>query len=113
MSHPTSVATADRRGVPRVPGPFDGFISGPSDHRAVRISDLSETGCFVESFDPMAPGARLQLRIDIPHCGPVVLVGDVRYFSPRFGLGVHFVDVPRETARTLRAAIETHLDKQE
>jgi hypothetical protein len=107
MKDSASVAAADRRGARRVPGPFDGSYRGHSGRRSVRISDLSATGCFIETMEPLAAGARVQLHIELPGAGPVDVAGDVQYTSARLGFGVRFVDVPDDARRMLEAAVDS------
>jgi PilZ domain len=105
----TSVRATDRRGSPRVAYPFDGSCSGLSGRRAVRIGDLSVSGCFVESIEATAPGERIELRIDIPDRAAIELAGEVVYTSPPVGFGVRFVNVPHTALAILQAAIESLL----
>lgn len=70
----------------------------------VRISDLSRSGAFLDSVNPLPVGTRLGLRF---------LVGDhffavsavVVHQMPQFGMGVRFVDLPPEARSILDGAI--------
>ncbi|MGE3840494.1 MAG: PilZ domain-containing protein [Vicinamibacterales bacterium] len=98
-----SAAVAERRGATRVAGPLDGFTAG---HRPIRISDLSVTGCFVETMEAVASGDAIDLQIQIPNWGLLPLQGQVAYTSAPFGFAVHFMNVRADTQIVLQAAVE-------
>src|SRR5207244_1242458 len=88
-----------------VKGPFDGHRVGPLD-MAVEIYDLSEGGCFVNSFhDPPEIGRRLKLRLDLPGRASIVLEGETCHARPG-GYAVRFVDLTEGTRRELKEALE-------
>jgi CheY-like chemotaxis protein len=89
----------------RVPGPFDGYWIGLLD-TPVRIHDLSEGGCFVNSLDTLpSPGRPLVLKIDVPDEGWICLKAQVVYTKPELGFAVSFVDVPADAADRLRRGL--------
>jgi hypothetical protein len=102
---------ADRRGAPRVTVPLDGSCSGQSGFRSVRICDLSVTGCFVESLEPMTPGQRIAIQVQLPTRGTIDLDAAVVYSSPPMGFGVRFVDVPGGVRDALSAEVQDLLDR--
>jgi len=100
------VATADRRGSERVPGPFDawriGFLETP-----IRIYDISLGGCFVHAMHEQDPGVVVMLKIHLPDHEWVELKAETLYRRPGFGFAVRFIDVSNETRRRLARALET------
>ncbi len=68
---------------------------------AARISDLSATGAFLDSMNPLPAGTRLVLRF---MAGPreVLVAAEVVHSMPGFGMGVRFTDLSGES----RAAID-------
>jgi hypothetical protein len=68
---------------------------------AARISDLSATGAFLDSMNPLPPGTKLGLGFV---AGPqeVRVAAEVVHCMPGFGMGVRFLDLSGEA----RAAIE-------
>src|ERR1700730_9713443 len=72
----------ERRRHIRVPGPFAGWHMGvPS--APVRIMDLSEGGCFIDSLEaPPSIGHRLVLKIDFPGDASLTLEGETLYVRP-------------------------------
>jgi CheY-like chemotaxis protein len=98
------VGIEKRRHV-RVAGPFDGFRVGALN-TPVRIYDLSEGGCFVNSVHAApAPGRPLVLKIDLPDEGWIYLTCEAVYAKPEFGFAVAFVDVPAEASDRLRRGL--------
>ena len=97
--------SSNQRRHTRVPGPFDGYRIGLLD-TPVRIHDLSEGGCFVNSLHALpAPGRPLILKIDVPDEGWICLKAQVVYSKPEFGFAVSFVDVPADAADRLRRGL--------
>jgi hypothetical protein len=66
---------------------------------SARTTDLSRTGCYFDTLNPVAQGA--QVRVRITHRDEVFeTVGKVVYVSPGLGMGVLFTDVePAQLAR--------------
>lgn len=62
-----------------------------------RTSDLSRTGCYIDTLNPAPKESPLRLRLT--NSGDSIeLTGVVRYVSPRLGMGVEFTgDVPVQT----------------
>ncbi len=81
------------------------------------ITDLSTLGIFIRTDTPEGPGTRLNLRFRVPGAaqpldveGEVIWVnhrrpGDLTSINP--GMGVQFVDLPREHRAQLRRLIKT------
>jgi PilZ domain len=71
---------------------------------AARISDLSATGAFLDSMNPLPAGTRLALRF---LAGPleVRVTAEVVHSMPSFGMGVRFLDLPPEGAAAIEALV--------
>ena len=95
----------ERRRHVRVKGPFDGCRVGAFD-MAVEIYDLSEGGCFVNSFnEPPEVGKRLKLRIDLPGLPSITVDAETCYARPG-GYAVRFANLSEEARRQLKDTIE-------
>jgi hypothetical protein len=96
---------SERRKHVRVAGPFDGVRLGMVE-MPVRIYDISEGGCFVNSLLP-APdaGRRIALQIDLPGEGSISLEARVLYAKPEYGFAVSFEDVPAGVMERLERAL--------
>jgi len=71
---------------------------------AARISDLSATGAFLDSMNPLPAGTRLVLRF---MAGPreVRVAAEVMHSMPSFGMGVRFLDLSAEGAAAIEALV--------
>jgi len=74
---------------------------------AVRMSDLSLTGAFLDSAAGLRPGTRLALRFKVGE-QQVQASAEVVHTMQQFGMGVRFVSLSPEG----RAAITTLLKEQ-
>lgn len=96
--------TTERRAAARIRGPFEASWSGTSTHRSVRITDVSDTGCFIEDLAAPAPGERVEVSITLPGCPVLTVAGTVVYLYPAQGFAVVFDD-EAEPTRALRQAL--------
>lgn len=95
---------ANRRQHVRVAGPFDGRRLGVIPIE-VRIYDLSQGGCFVNSMHEQKSGVVIVLEIDVPGEGWIRVKGQTLYAKPEFGFAVRFVEMSEElSARIERAS---------
>jgi hypothetical protein len=99
-----AVAAADRRQHVRVPGPFDGRRLGVIPIE-VRIYDLSQGGCFVNSMHEQKAGVVIVLEIDVPGEGWIRVKGKTLYAKPEFGFAVRFVEMTEELSMRIEQAL--------
>jgi hypothetical protein len=104
-----AVSTADRRQHVRVPGPFDGRRLGVIPIE-VRIYDLSQGGCFVNSMLEQKSGVVIVLEIDVPGEGWIRLKGETLYAKPEFGFAVRFVEMTEELSTRIERALRQIAD---
>lgn len=98
------VTVDDRREHDRVTGPFDGRRVNALE-TPVRIYDLSEGGCFVNSLHEQQPDVTVVLKIDLPYEGWITLTARTLYKKPGFGFAVRFIELTDETSARLRRAV--------
>jgi hypothetical protein len=101
---------AERRKHGRVNGPFDGWRISAMD-TPIRLYDLSEGGCFVNSMHEQRVGVPITLAIDLPHEGRIT-VNAMTLYRREGGFAVAFVDMPSETAARLARALRQLRDEQ-
>ena len=65
--------TDHRRQFVRQPGPFDGAWNGPAGSNPCLITNLSPTGCFLNSVTTPEPGSRFTIT---------VVFGETRFTVP-------------------------------
>jgi hypothetical protein len=99
------------RRVHRRAGPFEGAWSGASGGHDVRIADVSEGGCFVESLSsvPAAPQDRVTVAIALTPSRDVCVEGYVTAVYHGIGFGVQFFDLGTEQRTEIREAVRALL----
>jgi hypothetical protein len=66
---------------------------------SARTADISRTGCYIDTLNPVPQGSRIRLRIT-HHDEIFEAIGSVVYVSQGLGMGVVFVEVaPEQQAR--------------
>ncbi len=83
---------SNRRVHERIVGPFDGTCVTPNGETPIRVSDISDGGCFVAQANSVAPGDRLDMQIELPNGDPFVAAAEVLSADPRQGFAVHFLN---------------------
>jgi len=68
-----------------------------------RISDISETGLFIEGITPVPAGAVLKLRFTLPNGRLIEVDGRVAHSQPSIGMGIEFINLKPEDARSISA----------
>src|SRR5262249_52402309 len=84
--------TDERRGAPRIKGVFDGTWQGASGKSAARMSDISISGCYVDSLATPAQGERIRVQLHLTQ-GPLSVEAEVVYVELHRGFGLRFVDL--------------------
>ena len=67
-------------------------------------SDLSLTGCYIETIFPFPVGTELEMKLQLE--GTVLLLGTVVTSDPQVGSGIHFTRMLPEDIEELRAFLE-------
>lgn len=89
--------TSDRRNAPRYPLVLAAEVVEPSRGAGLsaRTSDLSLTGCYLDTLTPLPRGA--QVRVSIIYRREVFeAAGRIMYVSPGMGTGVAFEQIDSE-----------------
>lgn len=97
-------AAVNRRVHDRVDGPFDGRRIAELE-TPVRIWNLSEGGCFVNSMFEQVRGAELVLTIELPDEGAITVQAEALYHRPEFGFAVRFTGMSEEMRARLDRAL--------
>jgi PilZ domain len=88
---------AERRGSPRYPLVLAAeIVELPRGARLhARTSDVSRTGCYIDTLNPIPQGSKIRLRLT--HDGDVFeALGVVVYASPLLGMGIAFSEISLE-----------------
>ena len=94
--------TVERRSAPRYQMVLAAdVVELPRGARlSARTSDISRTGCYIDTLNPVPQGSRVRLRIT-HHDEIFEAIGRVVYVSYGLGMGVAFVEVSVEQQAVL------------
>jgi Ribonuclease G/E len=89
--------TVERRSAPRYPLVLAAeVVELPRGAKlAARTGDISRTGCYIDTLNPIGKGAQVRLRIT-HHDEVFEAIARVVYVSPGLGMGVSFETVSAE-----------------
>ena len=99
--------TADRRSAPRYAMVLAAdVVELPRGAKlAARTSDISRTGCYIDTLNPIPQGSQVRLRIT-HHEEVFEAMGRVVYASPGLGMGIVFERVAPEQQTMLQRWLE-------
>ncbi len=100
-------ATAERRNATRYPLVLAADVVEVSSGARLnaRTSDISSTGCYLDTLNPVPKGS--QVRLTISHHDELFeATGRIMYVSPGLGMGVVFEDVAAEQRARLQRWLE-------
>src|ERR1700736_2852443 len=100
-----TASASDRRLHERVPGPFDARRVDALE-TPLRIYNLSEGGCFINSLLDQQPGVAFRLEIELPDAGKIQLKAETIYRNEGVGFAVRFVGMTEEATTHLRLALQ-------
>jgi len=100
--------TVERRSAPRYPMVLSAeVVELPRGARlSARTADISITGCYIDTLNPIPQGSEVRLRIT-HHDEIFEAVGRVVYVSYGLGMGVAFTKVGEEQKARLARWLET------
>lgn len=101
--------SVERRATPRFAMVLAAeVVESPSGAKLnARTGDISLSGCYIDTLNPIPSGSRVRVRI-IHHQEIFQAIGRVVYVSPGLGMGIAFVSVePEECVRLERWLSET------
>ena len=84
---------ADRRVSPRYPLVLAAEIIEMTTRSkmTVRSSDISRTGCYIDTLNPVTSGSKILVRL-VHGKETFESYGTIRYVSPGLGMGIQFDD---------------------
>jgi hypothetical protein len=96
----------ERRSSPRikVKVPVELFASDSDVPLRCSTTDLSETGCYIETLFPFPIGTILEMSLQID--GTLLALGTVVTSDPQVGNGIRFTKMLPEDKQELRAYLE-------
>ena len=91
----------DRRSKPRLSVHLDAVWDSEEERHSVRITDLSEGGCYLDTVGEVMVGEIVAFRVLLPDGDWLYLEGEVRHHRHEMGFGVQFVDLNEEQRENL------------
>ncbi|MBC8028877.1 MAG: PilZ domain-containing protein [Pyrinomonadaceae bacterium] len=88
-------------------------LHGSSTQQEIRISDLSERGCYVDSIAEVFVGEAMLIRILVSKGEWLELESVVAHFSPGLGFGARFVNPDEDLRRNILSLIQRANSKLE
>jgi hypothetical protein len=79
-----------------------------SGRSSARVSDLSMSGCFVDTIAPVCEGETVSLKLAVSTGKTEAMVGEVVYHLAGFGFGLCFKNVSEEQKNLLKQIIVEH-----
>jgi hypothetical protein len=92
----------ERRIKPRVDTCLEARLEGAMNKNSVRIVDISEGGCYVDTMGESLVGELITVTIHTPNDEWISFKGEVAHCSPRLGFGVRFVELTDAQIEKLR-----------
>jgi PilZ domain len=100
------VQSGDKRHAGRAALMLEVKYEGAGVRAETRISDISETGVFIDAMTPLPLGALLKLTFTLPNVGFIEVDGRVAHSQPRIGMGIEFINLKPEDARSISAIVQ-------
>jgi hypothetical protein len=95
------MAGEEKRRHARLPIVVECAVDGISGQGSMRLSDLSVSGCYVDTPTSVPLGASVVIATVLQN-QPVVLTGRVAHTQPRVGFGVQFDALPADVIGVLQ-----------
>jgi hypothetical protein len=93
----------EKRTEPRIDVCLTARWQGCVTHRDVRISDLSQGGCYLDTIAEVTVGETLFLKILMANGDWLELESIVAHHMPRLGFGVYFVNLNEQQRHQIRS----------
>jgi len=97
--------TPERRNKRRYDVCLAASCDGPGGNQNGRVTDISISGCYVDSIIDVSQGSFLELWIKWPSGEWLNFPGQVAYAFPRIGFGFQFVELDEEVFSRLQDLI--------
>jgi len=96
---------SDRRIKERWEVCLDAVWDGKSGNYSARVTDLSESGCYVDTLGEACVGEVLVFKLLLPHGEWLELTGEVAHETPPLGFGLRFISFTDKQVEVLRAVL--------
>ena len=84
---------------------LEAIWEGESGRYNVRVTDLSEGGCYIDTLSQASVGEVVNFKVLLPGDEWLYLKGEVAHRTPPLGFGVRFVELTESDLARLRTLI--------
>jgi hypothetical protein len=95
----------ERRNSERVPVSYEVQWEGVSGKYESRVSDISDTGCYIESFGQASIGEIIKFEVILPNSDRLALQGEIVYSLPNMGFGLRFISLTESQKEKVAALV--------
>lgn len=95
----------DRRAQQRANLNLEVVWAGASGYHQARIRDLTESGCYIDSFGTVVTGEILRFEIQLSEDERLYFEGEAVHSTPDVGFGLRFVNLDDEQLQKIRRVI--------
>ena len=99
--------TEEKRRYGRLPLVIETSWEGSGIKASARTTDISATGCFVDTLGPAEVGDTVNLKLTLRNGEHVMVEGEVMYQMPRVGFGVRFTNITDSDRLRLESILST------
>ena len=103
----------ERRAHKRVPLLVEVLWQGATGKYEARTSDISATGCFIDTIGRATMGETIRFKVRLPAGGWLELRGEVVYEQPGTGFGVLFFNIAEPNRKQLEWLVKAEAYRAE
>ena len=103
----------ERRKHDRVPALIDLAWEGASSKYEARTSDISISGCYIDTIAQVVIGELIKFKLRLPAGDWIELHGEVVYSHPNMGFGVRFTDISDSDRKRLEWLVKAEAYRAE
>jgi hypothetical protein len=96
---------SERRNEKRVEVCLDAVWDANSGNHTARVTDLSESGCYVDTLGEAQVGEVLSIKLQLQNGDWLELSGEVAHLMPPMGFGVRFVNLDPNQLEKVRSLL--------
>ena len=96
---------SERRSSQRVPMLLEIRWESLSGKHGARTTDISLSGCYIDSIGQVTVGEKIRLEIQLPTGGWMPLQGEVVYHQDNLGFALRFIGLTDQEQRVLAQLI--------
>ncbi len=103
----------ERRAHKRVPLLIELLWQGATGKYEARTSDVSATGCFIDTIGRATVGETIRFKVCLPAGDWIELRGEVMYEQPGTGFGVRFINLAASNRKRLEWLVKAKAHRAE